>query len=75
MKLAAIMLTIPLTLGSGAAFAQSTTTTNSTIDTPSGKTIEKSSRTEEHPDGTVTSDRSKTVTKPGNGDSTTVIVR
>jgi hypothetical protein len=76
MKLTALMLTVPLTFGSGAVFAQSTTTTDSTVNTPSGKTIEKSSRTDEHPDGSVTSDRSKTVTRPGNsGDSTTVIVR
>jgi hypothetical protein len=75
MKLAVLMLTVPLTLGSGAVLAQSTTTTDSTVTTPTGKTIEKSSRTAEHPDGTVTTDSSKTVTKPGVSDSTTVIVR
>ena len=75
MVLATLLLTVPLTFGSGAVLAQSTTTTDATITTPSGKTIEKSSRTVEHPDGSVTSDRSKTVTTPNASDSTTVIVR
>jgi len=75
MKLAALLLTMPLALGSGAALAESTTTTDSTISTPSGKTIEERSRTSEHEDGTVRTDQSKTVTKPDVSDSTTVIVR
>jgi hypothetical protein len=78
MKITAFVLAVPLVLGAGLASAQTTTT--KTIDTPLGsvhsstttdpgdlgdaKTVQKHKSVSENPDGTVTTQHSKTVTRP-----------
>jgi hypothetical protein len=78
MKAVTILFGASLVL-SGPVFAQTTTTTETTRTTPNGAMVEKNSRTTEHLDGSVTTDRSKTVTRPDStdttSDSTTVITR
>ena len=80
MKITALMLAVPLMLGANFAFAQSTSTTQRTVSTPvgsvetrtttdhgmpdEGKTVEKRKSTTEHPDGSVTTEHTKSVTKP-----------
>jgi hypothetical protein len=77
MKITTLFLAIPLAFGSGIALAQSTTTTETTtampaptvgsttrterLDTPDG-TVEKNKTTTMNPDGSVSTERSKTVT-------------
>jgi hypothetical protein len=80
MKIRALLLAMPLVLGAGLASAQTTTTTEKTVNTPlgsvqsktttdrgtswDGKTVEKSKSMTEHSDGSVTTERSKTVSHP-----------
>ena len=80
MKITTIVLAIPLVLGAGFASAETTTTTEKTVNTPIGsvesrtttdhgpawdsKTVEKHKSVTENPDGSVTTERRKTVTKP-----------
>jgi hypothetical protein len=80
MKITALMLAVPLVLGANFAFAESTTTTERTVNTPVGsvetrtttghsgswddKTVEKHKSVTENPDGSVTTERSKTVSRP-----------
>ena len=81
MKFTALLLAVPLAFGSTAVWAQSTTTTETTVTnpslpttettsstdrivTPSGKVVEKSATMTQGADGSVSIDRSKTVTRP-----------
>jgi hypothetical protein len=80
MKLTALLLALPLALGSGAVLAESTTTTESRTSNPvgttessstmerhdggTGKTVEKRNSTRENPDGSVSTESSKRVTRP-----------
>ena len=79
MKIAPLVFAVPLVLAAGFASAQ-TTTTEKTVNTPigsvesktttnhadswDGKTVEKSKSVTENPDGSVTTERSKTVNRP-----------
>ena len=82
MKLAALLLAVPLAFGPGAVMAQSVTTTTQSSSTNAGmptatesqtrveqqgplgdKTVEKSKSTTLNPDGSVSTDVSKKVTK------------
>jgi hypothetical protein len=79
MKISALLLAITLVMGSGLASAQTSTTTDKSVTTPMGsvdsrvttdrsgpmlgKTVEKSKSTTAHPDGSMTTERSKTVDK------------
>ena len=78
MKIATLVLAIPLVLGAGFASAETTTTTEKTVNTPlgsvesrtttdhgpgwDGKTVEKQKSVTENPDGSVTTQHKKTVT-------------
>jgi hypothetical protein len=78
-KIPTLLLAITLAMGSGLASAQTSTSTEKTVSTPLGsvnsttttthdgpavgKTVEQKKSTTEHPDGSVTTDHSKTVTK------------
>jgi ABC-type glycerol-3-phosphate transport system substrate-binding protein len=78
-KISALSLAITLAMGVGLASAQTSTSTQKTVTTPlgsvdstttthhegptDGKTVEQKKSTTEHPDGSVTTDHSKTVTK------------
>lgn len=80
MKITSLVLAIPLVLGAGLASAETTTTTDKTVNTPigsvesrtttdngpgwDGKTVEKQKSVTENPDGSVTTEHKKTVTKP-----------
>jgi hypothetical protein len=71
------MLAVPLVLGANFAFAQTTTTTQKTVSTPLGtvesrtttdhgvpgdsETVRKSKTVTENPDGSVTTQHTKTV--------------
>jgi hypothetical protein len=79
MKITSLLLAVPLVLGAGFASAETTTTTEKTVNSPvgstdssvtterssswDGKTVEKRKSTTENPDGSVTTERSKTVEK------------
>jgi hypothetical protein len=82
MKLTAVLLAVPLALGSGAVSAADTTTTTESRSTNSGmptstesktvehkeglfgdKTVEKSNSSTANADGTVSTEKSKKVTK------------
>jgi hypothetical protein len=81
MKFAALLLIAPLTLASGAAFAQSTTSTTETTTsqpampsgdttsttehkvTPGGAQIDRNTTTTQNPDGSTTTDHTKTITR------------
>ena len=79
MKISALLLAITLVMGTGLASAQTSTSTEKSVSTPmgsvnskvttdrsgpmDGKTVEKNKSTTEHSDGSVTTDRSKTVNK------------
>jgi hypothetical protein len=80
MKITALVFAVPLMLGAGFASAETTTTTEKTVDTPvgsvqtrtttdhgpsmGGATVEKHKSTTENPDGSVTTQRSTTVNRP-----------
>ena len=77
MKITALMLAVPLALGATFASAQTTTTTQRTVSTPlgsvetrtttdhgtpaDGSTVEKTKSITENPDGSVTTQHTKTV--------------
>ena len=79
MKISALLLAITLVMGTGLASAQTSTSTEKTVSTPmgsvdsrvttnhdrsmDGKTVEKKQSKTEHPDGSMTSEHSKTVNK------------
>ena len=83
MKLTALLLALPLALGSGAVMAADMTTTTESSSTNSGmpastesktkiekheglfgdKTVEKNKSTTQNADGSVSTEKSKTVTK------------
>jgi hypothetical protein len=78
-KISAMLLAITLAMGTGLASAQTSTSTEKTVSTPMGsvdsrvttdhdrspdrKTVEKKQSNTEHPDGSVTSEHTKTVNK------------
>jgi len=78
-KISALSLAIAVVMGVGLASAQTSTSTEKTVSTPlgsvgstvttthdgsmDGKTVEKKQSKTEHPDGSVTSEHSKTVNK------------